>query len=79
VVSNYRPISILNNFSKICTSVFDSVCIRIPTRIIRDYSAFTVNRNFKVSPAARCVSAANANSKDIGIFNRDYISLTDAL
>jgi hypothetical protein len=42
-----------------CSSTFDSVSIRISTRIIGDYSVFVVNYNFKVSPAARCVSAAN--------------------
>jgi hypothetical protein len=43
-----------------CSPVFDTVSLRIPTRSIRDYTTFTVHRNFKVSPSARCVSAANA-------------------
>jgi hypothetical protein len=35
-----------------------------------------VNNSFKVSPSARCVSAASDICKDIDIFNKDYISLT---
>jgi hypothetical protein len=37
------------------------------------------DHNFKVSVLARCVSAVNAVCKDIDIFNKDYISLTDIL
>jgi hypothetical protein len=36
-----------------------------------------VTHSFKVSPSARCVSAANASCKDIDIFKKGYISLTD--
>jgi hypothetical protein len=60
-----------------CASVFDTVSLRIPTRSIRDNSTFTVHRNFKVSPSARCVSAANAVCRSIDIFNKDCILLTD--
>jgi hypothetical protein len=62
-----------------CSSIFDSVCIQIPTRIITDYSTFMVNHNFKVSPSARCVSAANTICKDTDIFDKNYTSLTDIL
>jgi hypothetical protein len=48
-----------------CLSVFDTVNLRIPNRSVRDYSTFTVHRNFKVSPSARCVSAANTVCKSI--------------
>jgi hypothetical protein len=54
------------------SSIFDSVTVRIPTRIITDYSIFLVNHNFKVSPSARCVSVANPICKDIDIFEKDY-------
>jgi hypothetical protein len=60
-----------------CSSVFDIVSLRIPTRSIRDYTTFTVHRNFKVSASARCVSAANAVCRCIDIFNKDCILLTD--
>jgi hypothetical protein len=60
-----------------CSSVFDTVSLRIPTRSVRDYSTFTVHCNFKVSPSVRCVSAANAVCRSIDIFNRDCILLTD--
>jgi hypothetical protein len=43
-----------------CSSIFDTVNLRIPSRRIRDFSTFVANHNFKVSPSARCVSAANA-------------------
>jgi hypothetical protein len=38
-----------------------------------------VNHNFKVSPSARCVSAANAICKETDILNKDKITLTDVL
>jgi hypothetical protein len=57
--------------------VFYSVSIWIPTRIIRDYSAFVANHSFKVSPSTRCVSDAGAVCKNMDIFNKDCISLTN--
>jgi hypothetical protein len=42
-----------------------------------NYSTFTVHRNFKVSPSTRCFSAANAVYRNIDIFNKDCIRLTD--
>jgi hypothetical protein len=73
------PFFLINVFKgKIsCSSIFDTVSQRIPTRSVRDYSAFTVHRKFKVSPSARCVSAANAVCRSIDIFNKDCIRLTD--
>jgi hypothetical protein len=50
-----------------------------PSRIITDFSTFVVNHNFKVSSSIRCVSAANAISKETDIFNKDKITLTDTL
>jgi hypothetical protein len=32
----------------------------IPSRSVRDFSTLSIHRNFKVSPSARCVSAANS-------------------
>jgi hypothetical protein len=52
-------------------SILDSVSLHIPSMAIRDFSAFSVHRNFKASPSARCVSAA----KTIDIFNKDHILL----
>jgi hypothetical protein len=60
-----------------CSSVSDTVSLRIPTTSIRDYSNFTEHHNFKVSPSARCVSAANASCRGNDIFNKDCILLTD--
>jgi hypothetical protein len=59
--------------------MFNSVSVRIPITVIRDYSTFIVNHNFKVSSSAGCDSASNAICKDNDIFSRDYISLTDLL
>jgi hypothetical protein len=36
-----------------------------------------VNHKYKVSPSARYVSAANFICKDIDIFKKNYISLSD--
>jgi hypothetical protein len=73
------PFFLINVFKgKIsCSSVFDTVSLRIPTRSVRDYSTFTVHRNFKGSPSVRCASAANAVCRSIDIFNKDCIRLTD--
>jgi hypothetical protein len=62
---------------KVVAYLFLIVSLRIPTRFIRDYSAFTVHSNFTVSPSARCVSAANAVCRSIAIFKKDCILLTD--
>jgi hypothetical protein len=62
-----------------CSSIFDSLSVRIPTMIIRDYFTFMVNDNLKISPSARCISAANAICKAIDNFNENYISLADIL
>jgi hypothetical protein len=63
----------------LAVSIFYSISIRILARIIREYSTFMVNHNFKVSPSAGCVSTANAICKDIDIFNKEYISVPDIL
>jgi hypothetical protein len=33
--------------------------LRIPSRSFNVFSTFSVHRNFKASPSARCVSASN--------------------
>jgi hypothetical protein len=60
-----------------CSSVFDAVSLCIPTRSVRENSTFTILRNFKVSPSARYVSAANAVCRSIDNPNKDCILLTD--
>jgi hypothetical protein len=60
-----------------CSSIFDNVNLRIPSRRIRDFCNFVVNHNFKVSLSVKCVSAANAICKEIDIFNKDRIALVD--
>jgi hypothetical protein len=53
-----------------CSSITDTVSLGIPTRSIRDYSTFTVNRNFKAGLSARRDSAANAACRNTDIFNK---------
>jgi hypothetical protein len=43
---------------------------------ISDFSTFSVHRNFKASPSARCVSAVNVVCWNIDMFNKDRILLT---
>jgi hypothetical protein len=57
--------------------MFDSVSVRVCTKIIRDYSTFVVNHNFKVRSSATYVFAAKTICRDKDIFNNDYISLAD--
>jgi hypothetical protein len=64
---------------KIRSSIFDSVCIRILTTIIKNHFIFMVNHYFKLSPSASCVSAVNAVCKDTDVFNKGCIWLTDTL
>jgi hypothetical protein len=59
-----------------CPSILDSVSLRIPSRSIMDFSIFFVHRNFKASPSARCVSAANTVCWNIDTFTKDRILLT---
>jgi hypothetical protein len=77
---HFDALFLTNVFKSIisCSSLFDSVSVRIPNRIIRDYSTFIVNHNFTVSPSARCVSSTIATCKVIDIF-KDFILLTDDL
>jgi hypothetical protein len=53
----------------------DIISIWIPIRIIRDYSTFTVNHNFKVSPSSRRVSGAKAICKDTAFLTRITLCL----
>jgi hypothetical protein len=54
-------------------SMLYSVSLRIPSRSIRDFSTFSVHRNFKASPSARCVSAANTVCWNIDVFNKNTV------
>jgi hypothetical protein len=60
------------------TSVLDSVSIRRPTRLIRDYSTFMADHHFKASPSARCV-LLKLFARKLTYFNKGYTSLTDSL
>jgi hypothetical protein len=60
-----------------CISILGSFSLRIPFMTVRDYSTFTVHRNFKASRSARCVSAAIAVCRNTDVFNRDCILLTN--
>jgi hypothetical protein len=55
------------------------VSILIPPRIVRDYSIFVANHNFKVRPSSSFVSVPNVIYKDTDIFNKDHITRNDIL
>jgi hypothetical protein len=40
-------------------SIMDTVGISVPTRLIREFSHFSVSSALRHNPSARCVSAAN--------------------
>jgi hypothetical protein len=71
-----RYLFLINVFkSKISSSsIFDSITIWITTMIIKDYSVFMVNHNFKVGPFAKCVPADNSICKDINALMRITVS-----
>jgi hypothetical protein len=74
--------SFLINVFKIkisCYSIFDTVNMRISTRIIINDSTFMANHNVKVSPTDRYVSGTSASCKITDTFNKDHISLTNVL
>jgi hypothetical protein len=62
-----------------CSSIFDSVNVRTPTRISTEYCQFKINQNFKISLSFRRVSVANDICRGTDVFSKDYISLTDIL
>jgi hypothetical protein len=57
--------------------MLDTVSLHIPSGSVRSYSVFTVLYDFKVSPSAICVSAAKAVCRNIDIFNKHCILLTN--
>jgi hypothetical protein len=52
-----------------------TISLKVPSKITRDHSTFTAPYCAKASPSARFVSAANAVSSKIGVFNHHGISL----
>ena len=45
--------------SKACPSTMDVICLRVPTRNLRDFSLFHVSSSYKNCPFGRCATAAN--------------------
>jgi hypothetical protein len=60
---------------KSCTSLLESVSLRVPTSHIRDISKFSVCPSNKHCPPARCAYAASVVGKDLDIFAVGAISL----
>jgi hypothetical protein len=61
-----------------CQSILDTVSIRVPSKLIRDFSIFSVSKALSSSPSARCATVANKVYQFMDIFSAKTISL-DAL
>jgi hypothetical protein len=60
-----------------CQSILDTVSLRIPSNLIRDFSIFSVSKASRSSPSARCLTTANKVYQFMNIFNTKTISLDD--
>jgi hypothetical protein len=60
--------------SKFCSSVSETVGLRVPVRYIRDFSMFSVCSSSKNCPA-RSASAANVVCRDLDIYGTKPLSL----
>jgi hypothetical protein len=63
---------------KFCPSVLETVCLRVPTRYLRDFSSLNVCPAIRNCPA-RCASAANVVCRDFDIFRTQNVSLDHIL
>jgi hypothetical protein len=70
---------IINVFSNTidCQSILDTVSLRVPSKLIRDFSVFNVSKALRSSPSARCSTAANEVYQFMSIFSTKTISLDD--
>jgi hypothetical protein len=68
---------LINVFSgaKCCSSVLETVGIRVPTRNIRNFTPFCCSPSH--CPSARCVSAANAVCKCTDIFRNSGLNINN--
>jgi hypothetical protein len=53
------------------------ISLQIPANLVGNYMIFNVNCHFKVSPSAGLVCAADVLCRNIGVVDRDRISLFD--
>jgi hypothetical protein len=60
-----------------CQSIMDTVILRVPSKIIRDFSILTVNKALRSSPSARCSTMANKMYQFVDVFSTKTISLDD--
>jgi hypothetical protein len=56
-----------------------TVGVCVPNRNLGDFTYFNVDPERRRCPSARCTSAANAISRDTGIFSRKSALLRDLL
>jgi hypothetical protein len=60
---------LINVFKEInCSSIINTVSLQVPTKSARDFSTFNIWHNYKVSPLATCISAANVACSQTDIF-----------
>jgi hypothetical protein len=69
-------ISVFKNRTE-CCSIMDTVCLRVPTKQIRDFSTFKVSNVSRLSPSTRCVTAANSICRSLDTFSKHTISIDD--
>jgi hypothetical protein len=50
--------------------------LRVPTRNLRDFSLFHVSSFYKDCPSGRCATAANSICKQVDVFRRQIVTLS---
>jgi hypothetical protein len=60
-------------------SLFWTLSIRVPSKLIRDFSIFSVSKALSSSPSARCSIVANKVYQFMDIFSAKIISLNNLL
>jgi hypothetical protein len=61
-------INVFNNTID-CKSILDTVSLRVPSKLIRDFSIFSVSKALRSSPSARCSTVANKVDQLMDIFS----------
>jgi hypothetical protein len=62
--------------SKSCSSTMDIIGLRVPTRNLRDFPLFHVISSYKNCPSGRCATAANLACKQLDVFRRQIVTLS---
>jgi hypothetical protein len=57
----------------------DTVILRVPSKLIRDFSIFSISKALRSSPSARCSTVANNIYQFMDVFSTETVSLDDLL